>query len=151
MRSAVVAPSPLNGGWTPRYGAIVAGVARSTENAGLAVTAQDFLAGKCEAPQLHEAFTRATVYCQAAERPGFVATGEQDRGWVPVFSSLSELARYAVARDQPDMGWFSTTGADVLDLLPEGYGLVLDPLSEHCLTLPAPDDCPDLVIRARCS
>ena len=125
------------------------GPAGSGDDVSLAVTVQDFLAGKCEAPQLHEAFTESTVYCQAAERPGFVATGEPDRGWVPVFSSLPELARYAVARDEPDMGWFSTTGADVLELLPEGYGILLDPLSEHCLTLPAPDDRPDLVIRAR--
>ena len=52
------------------------GPAGSCDDVSLAVTAQDFLAGKCEALQLHEAFIESTVYCLSGERSGFVAIGE---------------------------------------------------------------------------
>jgi hypothetical protein len=49
---------------------------------------------------------------------------------VPVWTSEVELARSIGAGS-----WFSTTGADLLDLLPDGYDLVLDPDGDAALRL----------------
>lgn len=96
-----------------------------------------YVAGELPGAELRDAFAAATVYCQRGERPGFVAVGEPGHGVVPVFSSLTELANYTVGRGEPGTDWFSTTGADVLDLLPDGYGVVLDCAGPRPLTIPA--------------
>ena len=75
-------------------------------------------------------FLEARVFCEAGERPGFVAVGPPDAGSVPVFSSERELLR---ARGP--VPWFATTGADVLGLLPEGYDVVLDMAGDFPLRL----------------
>ena len=49
---------------------------------------------------------------------------------MPVFSSVEQLA---LARGP--VGWFSTTGADLLAQLPAGYDLVLDIAGQHPLRL----------------
>jgi hypothetical protein len=61
------------------------------------------------------------VFCEAGERPGFVAVGPPGDGFIPVFSSEGELARNRGA-----VRWFSTTGADLFGLVPDGYDLILD-------------------------
>lgn len=70
------------------------------------------------------------MFCEAGEKPGFVAVGSPGSGLVPVFSSERELLR---ARGS--VPWFATTGADVLGLLPEGYDIVLDMAGDAPLRL----------------
>ncbi|HLL35940.1 SseB family protein [Streptomyces sp.] len=104
-----------------------------------------------------DTFVRARVYCERPEKPGFLtvpaptAVADENiegprsslldlvRGGptpgdaarlVPVFSSLDEFALFA-----GEGPWFSTTGADVLDLLPPGLDVWLDPASEHAVRL----------------
>ncbi|MEV5316543.1 hypothetical protein AB0K92_02510 [Streptomyces sp. NPDC052687] len=102
-----------------------------------------------------EAFIRARVYCERPEEPGFLTvpappvghegTGPRSGlsdlvdgapasnpadGLVPVFSSLGQFALFL-----GEGPWFSTTGADVLDLLPPGLDIWLDPAAEHAVRL----------------
>jgi SseB protein N-terminal domain len=82
------------------------------------------------ADALHDAFLAATFYCEAGDRPGFQAVNSPDGPAVPVFTSLGQLAlaRGAVA-------WFSTTGVDILDLLPPGLDLIVDGAGPHPVRL----------------
>ncbi|MGX1132825.1 hypothetical protein RKD49_005015 [Streptomyces glaucescens] len=104
-----------------------------------------------------DAFIRARVYCERPDEPGFLTVpasmvtepGEGPRSrlldlmdagdgepsvkadrLVPVFSSLDQFALFA-----GEGPWFSTTGADVLDLLPPGLDVWLDPAAEHAVRL----------------
>ena len=96
----------------------------------LADVARGFAAGEADAHALHEAFVAATLWCEAGDRPGFQALGTPGAGMIPVFTSEIELARAHGA-----VSWFSTTGSDLLDLVPEGYDLVLDMAGETPLLL----------------
>lgn len=87
-------------------------------------------AGRAQPQELHEAFLVASVFCEAGEKPGFVAVGSPGSGLIPVFSSEHELLR-ALGH----VAWFATTGADVLGLLPEGYDIVLDMAGDSPLRL----------------
>jgi SseB protein N-terminal domain len=89
-----------------------------------------FAAGEADAHAVHEAFLRATLWCEAGDQPGFQALGTPGAGMVPVFTSETELARARGA-----VRWFSTTGADLLDLLPEHYDVVVDIAGEAPLRL----------------
>lgn len=71
--------------------------------------------------ELHDAFLSANVFCEAGHRPGLLAVGAPGDGFIPVFSSEAELQQ---ARGP--VGWFATTGADLLGLIPEGYDVALD-------------------------
>jgi hypothetical protein len=110
--------------------------------------------GQAPPQDVFEAFVRARVYCERPEEPGFLtvpaptttAGGEGPRSTlldfaggapprtadrlVPVFTSLEQFALFAGAGP-----WFSTTGADVLDLLPPGLDVWLDPAAEHAVRL----------------
>ncbi|WP_438672075.1 SseB family protein [Spongiactinospora gelatinilytica] len=61
---------------------------------------------------------------------------------IPVFSSLPALVGFA-ARDAlvrfaaGRTGWFSARGQDLLDLLPDGFDLLLDPGTPHAVRLRA--------------
>jgi hypothetical protein len=105
---------------------------RAVHQAGrsLAETAREVAAGRVTPQELHEAFLDAQVFCEAGERPGFLAMGPPGEGVVPVFSSEEQLAR---ARGP--VPWFATSGADLFGLLPEGYDVVLDIAGEHPLRL----------------
>ncbi len=88
--------------------------------------------------ELREAFVSARLYCQAAERPGTLALGEPGAGVVPVFTSLDGLTAYVTARGESEGArWFSTLGGDLLTLLPAGYGLLIDPGTDHATVLNA--------------
>ena len=87
----------------------------------LAEVAADVAAGRAAAEDLPASFLAATVYCEAGEAPGFLAVGPPGSGIIPVFSSEAELARARGA-----VAWFSTTGADLLSQVPDGYDLGLD-------------------------
>ncbi len=69
----------------------------------------------------HEVFLQSRWFFEQPELPGFLTVGEPGSGVVPLFSSLQELARYAGA-----CSWASTTGEDILSLLPDGYAIVVD-------------------------
>ncbi|MEU5878412.1 hypothetical protein [Spirillospora sp. NPDC047279] len=79
-------------------------------------------------PELMEVFRRSVVYCQAPGDPGFLAHA----GTVAVFSSLVTLTQAL-----GDTAWFASTGRDVLDQLPAGYELFLDPLTPHATGIPS--------------
>ena len=96
----------------------------------LASIARRCLDGSVGAGELHRAFLTATVFLQAGDRPGVMALGTPPDGLVPVWTSEAELARSVGAT-----AWFSTTGADLLGLLPVGYDLLLDPDGEAALRL----------------
>ena len=81
---------------------------------------------------VRDALLRGRWYFQRGESPGFVATGEPGAAVIPMFSSPTELVRYAGACQ-----WFSTTGEDLMTLLPEGYGLVVDLAGSDPQLLPA--------------
>jgi hypothetical protein len=87
----------------------------------LADVARDVALGAAAPSRLHEAFLAAVVYCERGPNPGFQALGPPWAGVVPVFSSPDQLALACGT-----VPWFSMTGADLLDQLPEGYDLVLD-------------------------
>jgi hypothetical protein len=87
----------------------------------LADTLRDAAAGVAGPADVHAAFLGATVYCERGRAPGFRALGAAGAGVVPVFTSPEQLA---LARGT--VAWFSLPGAELLDLLPDGYDLVLD-------------------------
>jgi prepilin-type processing-associated H-X9-DG protein len=64
--------------------------------------------------------------------PGLVAVGEPGAGHVLVFTSLAEMARHVGECD-----WLRTTGDDLLSLVPDGYGVVVDAAGDHPLALRA--------------
>lgn len=97
---------------------------------GLAEVAAQTARGDVHPEELLDAFLAATVFCERPERPGFLAVDEPEDGVIPVFSSLDEMAAYAGECD-----WFSTTGRDLLELLPAGYDVVLDAAGEHAAWL----------------
>lgn len=85
------------------------------------------------------AFTRATVHVQRThDRPGVVVAEVPGKGrWVLVFSTPERLARCI-----GDCMWLSTTGADLLEQLPFGLGVLLDVQDSHSLPLlPQPEGC----------
>ena len=83
--------------------------------------AGDLAEGRTTPHEFHEALLSAQVFCEAGERPGFVAVGPPGGGFIPVFTSEAELAR---ARGP--VRWFATTGADLFGLVPQGYDVILD-------------------------
>lgn len=83
------------------------------------------------------AFMRATVYVERQpSRPGVVARRMPGKGsWVLAFSTEQRLGQAC-----GEVAWLSTTGADLLDLLPRGLGVLLDVADPHGLPLlPQPE------------
>lgn len=100
----------------------------------LEAAAASFAAGGSGSAAFSAAFAAGRVYAHRPPPPappGLLAVGEPGSGHVPVFTSLDQLARYAGECD-----WLRTTGADLLALMSEGYGLLIDPGSDHCIVLP---------------
>lgn len=87
----------------------------------LADVAAGVAAGTATPAELHAAFLAAEVFCEGGTTVGFRALGTPGAGVIPVFTSLDQLA---LARGP--VRWFSTTGDDLLGLLPAGYDLLLD-------------------------
>jgi hypothetical protein len=113
-----------------------------------------FAAGDLTGEELTDRFLANRVYALRTESPGFVAVGTPGSGYIPVFSSLDEVARYAVQfpeRYGDGVDWLSTTGEDLLTLVPRNYGLMLDVASDHAVRLEANaiGRKPVLVVRRR--
>ncbi|AUA14695.1 SseB family protein [Streptomyces sp. SID8382] len=84
-------------------------------------------------PEKWAALRGARLYFQRPEDPGFlVSETAEDGPFVPVFTSLEGLARFAGA-----CGWASTTAEDLVGLLPEGVRALVDPLGERPFLLDA--------------
>jgi SseB protein N-terminal domain len=125
-----------------------------TELEDLGDAVERFAAGDLGADELSDRFLASRVYALRTERPGFVAVGKPGSGYIPVFSSLDEVARYAVQfpeRYGDGIDWLSTTGEDLLSFVPKGYGLVVDVASDHAVRLEATgiERKPVLVVRRR--
>ena len=86
-----------------------------------------FASGAISPEDFHAVFTTCKVFCPRGDRPGFLALHDTPQPVIPMFSSLVELRRYSGEQSR----FFTVTGAEVLDLLPTGYGIVLDIEGEH--------------------
>ena len=89
--------------------------------------------GRWPAEDFQAIFATSKVYCPRGENPGFLALHDTQQPVIPMFSSLKELRRYAGKESK----YFVITGAEVLDLLPTGYGFVLDIEGEHRMVFDA--------------
>ena len=101
----------------------------------LTQAAKAFATGLLDSATFAAAFATGEVYAvrpPPPAPPGLVAVGEPGAGHVLVFTSLDELGRRAGECD-----WLRTTGDDLLSLVPDGYGLLVDAAGEHPLLLPA--------------
>ncbi|WP_432083412.1 SseB family protein [Streptomyces sp. WAC 04229] len=125
------------------------------ETAGLATTVRRAKSAEVSPQDVFDAFIHARVYCERPEEPGFLTvtepeppaagapprsrildlatttdTGPSPALLVPVFTSLEQFELFTGGG-----AWFSTTGADLLDLLPPGLDVWLDPAAEHAVRL----------------
>ncbi|HSA48537.1 MAG TPA: SseB family protein [Yinghuangia sp.] len=97
------------------------------EAPGLTDAVRAFATGMMSGEDFQSVFIASKVFCPRGERPGFLALHNTPEPVIPMFSSLEELKRYAGEESRH----FTVTGAEVLDLLPDGYGFVLDLDGEH--------------------
>lgn len=99
----------------------------------LADAVRAFTTGAMPVEDFQAIFITSKVHCPRGDRPGFLALHNTPTPVIPMFSSLKELRRYA----GKDSKHFSVTGAEVLDLLPTGYGFALDMEGEHRMVFDA--------------
>jgi hypothetical protein len=90
-------------------------------------TVRAFTNGTLTSEDFQSIFSTSKVYCPRGETPGFLALHNTQQPVIPMFTTLKELRRYAGKESR----YFVITGAEVLDLLPSGYGFVLDMEGEH--------------------
>ncbi len=93
----------------------------------LAEGVRAFTTGSMGPEDFQSIFSTSKVYCPRGETPGFLALHNTQQPVIPMFTTLKELRRYAGKESR----YFVITGAEVLDLLPSGYGFVLDMEGEH--------------------
>ncbi|WP_431679795.1 SseB family protein [Kitasatospora sp. KL5] len=99
----------------------------------LADAVRAFTTGSMPVEDFQAIFITSKVHCPRGDRPGFLALHNTPTPVIPMFSSLKELRRYAGKESKH----FSVTGAEVLDLLPTGYGFALDMEGEHRMVFDA--------------
>ncbi|MFJ2953306.1 SseB family protein [Streptomyces sp. NPDC087270] len=99
----------------------------------LADAVRAFTTGAMMAEDFQAIFATSKVYCPRGENPGFLALHDTQQPVIPMFTSLKELRRYAGKESK----YFVITGAEVLDLLPTGYGFVLDIDGQHRMVFDA--------------
>lgn len=99
----------------------------------LADAVRAFTTGQMAAEDFQQVFATSKVYCPRGDNPGFLALHNTQQPVIPMFSTLKELRRYAGKESK----YFVITGAEVLDLLPTGYGFVLDMEGEHRMVFDA--------------
>ncbi len=92
-----------------------------------------FTTGAMGGEDFQQVFATSKVYCPRGDNPGFLALHNTQQPVIPMFTSLKELRRYA----GKDSKYFVITGAEVIDLLPTGYGFVLDMEGEHRMVFDA--------------
>jgi hypothetical protein len=96
-------------------------------------TVKAFTTGTITSEDFQSIFSTSKVYCPRGETPGFLALHDTQQPVIPMFTTLKELRRYA----GKDSRYFVITGAEVLDLLPSGYGFVLDMEGDHRIVFDA--------------
>ena len=99
----------------------------------LADAVRAFTTGQMSAEDFQQVFATSKVYCPRGDNPGFLALHNTQQPVIPMFTSLKELRRYAGKESK----YFVITGAEVIDLLPTGYGFVLDMEGEHRIVFDA--------------
>ncbi|MFK0171062.1 SseB family protein [Streptomyces sp. NPDC090306] len=99
----------------------------------LAEAVRAFTSGQVQAEDFQQVFASSKVYCPRGDNPGFLALHNTQQPVIPMFTSLKELRRYAGKESK----YFVITGAEVIDLLPTGYGFVLDMEGEHRIVFDA--------------
>ncbi|MEV6762462.1 SseB family protein [Streptomyces sp. NPDC051105] len=99
----------------------------------LADAVRAFTTGQLTAEDFQQVFATSKVYCPRGDNPGFLALHNTQQPVIPMFTSLKELRRYAGKESK----YFVITGAEVIDLLPTGYGFVLDMEGEHRMVFDA--------------
>ncbi len=99
----------------------------------LADAVRAFTTGSMPVEDFQAIFITSKVHCPRGERPGFLALHNTPTPVIPMFSSLKELRRYAGKESKH----FTVSGAEVLDLLPTGYGFALDMEGEHRMVFDA--------------
>jgi hypothetical protein len=99
----------------------------------LADAVRAFTSGSLTVEDFQAIFITSKIYCPRGERPGFLALHNTPTPVIPMFSSLKELRRYAGKESK----YFTVTGAEVLDLLPTGYGFALDMEGDHRMVFDA--------------
>ncbi|MDH6585985.1 hypothetical protein M2161_005091 [Streptomyces sp. SAI-133] len=99
----------------------------------LADAVRAFTTGQLAAEDFQQVFATSKVYCPRGDNPGFLALHNTQQPVIPMFTTLKELRRYAGKESK----YFVITGAEVLDLLPTGYGFVLDMEGEHRIVFDA--------------
>ena len=103
----------------------------------------DYAAGAIDTAEFHAKFNALTVYAvRVASRPAIAAYRIDGTLAAPVFSSLAALARWCVQTADPqrtlgEVGWFATTGADLMTVWPPGADLVIDPGAPGSVRQPA--------------
>lgn len=86
-----------------------------------------FTTGALSPEDFQGVFHNAKVYCPRGDTPGFLALHNTQQPVIPMFTTLKELRAYAGKESR----YFVITGGEVLDLLPFGYGFVLDMEGDH--------------------
>ncbi|WP_031509089.1 SseB family protein [Streptomyces megasporus] len=99
----------------------------------LAEAVRAFTTGAMSAEDFQAVFATSKVYCPRGDTPGFLALHNTQQPVIPMFTTLKELRAYAGKESK----YFVITGAEVLDLLPSGYGFVLDMEGEHRIVFDA--------------
>lgn len=99
----------------------------------LADAVRAFAGGAMTVDDFQAVFITSKVYCPRGETPGFLALNNTPQPVIPMFTSLKELRRYAGKESK----YFTVTGAEVIDLLPTGYGFALDMEGEHRMVFDA--------------
>ncbi|EST26184.1 hypothetical protein M877_19795 [Streptomyces niveus NCIMB 11891] len=99
----------------------------------LADAVRAFTTGSLSAEDFQQIFATSKVYCPRGDNPGFLALHNTQQPVIPMFSTLKELRRYAGKESK----YFVITGAEVIDLLPTGYGFVIDMEGDHRMVFDA--------------
>ncbi|MFE7585605.1 SseB family protein [Streptomyces gardneri] len=99
----------------------------------LADAVRAFTTGTLAPEDFQQIFATSKVYCPRGDNPGFLALHNTQQPVIPMFTTLKELRRYAGKESK----YFVITGAEVIDLLPTGYGFVLDMEGDHRMVFDA--------------
>ncbi|URN12611.1 SseB family protein [Streptomyces radiopugnans] len=99
----------------------------------LAEAVRAFTTGAMTPEDFQAVFATSKVYCPRGDTPGFLALHNTQQPVIPMFTTLKELRAYAGKESK----YFVITGAEVLDLLPSGYGFVLDMEGDHRIVFDA--------------
>jgi hypothetical protein len=108
----------------------------------LAEQVANFYAGAPGGPALVAAFREALLFVPLGDGTALLTADGGGLRWLYAFTSSTELARYAAAREEADREWHYVTvrGARMLEQflpgLPQPCGVVLDVAGERPMTFP---------------